>query len=275
MNLIFSVFKPDTLEGSRKQYIDYQDSIIKNHKEYAEYCGAEYKLIGDTHEYHILSSEWNRDGFLSQFELIQYYKIHLLCEFTKIYNKVLYIDFDVIHYSKENIFDEFNLDNGMVMTKLPVQNYSIDTIWVDPNKSQDVGTNSRLKALLGVELYKKYIDQNFNEDVIYYYNTGIILADKSFDFFDGLRDRNLYIKDLYEIYDVPVKKYSNESHISYMALNGLKIQGMPRYTKWHTRSYDFVNRYLRPIKQKLDYDPVLIHFTTKENLSEVRSMGLL
>lgn len=91
----------------KNQLIKYQDKLLENHKEYAKVIGAKYIHFGRDEKYENFKSRFTN---LSEYDIINLYKIYLLDELTKEYDHVLYIDFDVFFKQKYSIFDFFPLD---------------------------------------------------------------------------------------------------------------------------------------------------------------------
>jgi hypothetical protein len=91
----------------KNQLIKYKDKLLENHKEYAKSADAKYINFGYDEKYVQFRSRFTA---LSEYDIINLYKIYLLDELTKEYDHVLYIDFDVFFKQKYSIFDFFPLD---------------------------------------------------------------------------------------------------------------------------------------------------------------------
>jgi len=50
---------------------------------------------------------------LTGYEVINFYKIHILCELAKDYDEILYLDFDAIPLTDESFFDAWDLSKGI------------------------------------------------------------------------------------------------------------------------------------------------------------------
>lgn len=113
--IIFSIYT-DTVDEhtsvpqyKRDQLALYKDPLERQHKKYAELCGAEYHLFTTS---------------TTDYDKIQFEKILLCEELTSQYDEVLYLDFDTIPATKINFFDRFNLDTVCVYsipTKLSLE----------------------------------------------------------------------------------------------------------------------------------------------------------
>ena len=51
--------------------------------------------------------------FLTGYEIVNFYKIHLLYVLAKEYDEILYLDFDAIPTTKDNFFKVWNLNDGI------------------------------------------------------------------------------------------------------------------------------------------------------------------
>ena len=50
--------------------------------------------------------------FITTYNIVNFYKLKLLYELAKEYEEILYLDFDVVCLSKDNFFDNWNLNKG-------------------------------------------------------------------------------------------------------------------------------------------------------------------
>lgn len=99
--LIFSLYTdkvdPHTSATDQKKqsFAEYKDRIKTVQQDYAKICNADYTLFNTTNTSYID---------------IQFEKLFKLEEMVEEYDEVLYLDFDVIPYTKVNFFDMFDLD---------------------------------------------------------------------------------------------------------------------------------------------------------------------
>lgn len=94
-------------EGRIGIYKKYKEQIIKQHQEYADFCNAEYIHFFNPKEFRTFLETIQYD-FIRFYDAIQYFKIYLAYQLVEKYEKVLYLDMDVlIGDIKENAFDEF------------------------------------------------------------------------------------------------------------------------------------------------------------------------
>ena len=99
--LIFSLYTdkvdPHTSATDQKKqsFAEYKDRIKTVQQDYAKICNADYTLFNTTNTSYID---------------IQFEKLFKLEEMVEEYDEVLYLDFDVIPYTKVNFFDMFDLN---------------------------------------------------------------------------------------------------------------------------------------------------------------------
>ena len=99
--LIFSLYTdkvdPHTSATDQKKqsFAEYKDRIKTVQQDYAKICNADYTLFNTTNTSYID---------------IQFEKLFKLEEMVQEYDEVLYLDFDVIPYTKVNFFDMFDLN---------------------------------------------------------------------------------------------------------------------------------------------------------------------
>ena len=112
-DLIFSMACKitDTTEKrtyNQEQFRKFFHKLNKGLKDYAEICGADYKLLTPKP---------------TDYDTLNMYKIQKWEEFLDQYDRVLYLDLDIIPNTKINIFDKFDFDK-IVTLMLPVNDYA-------------------------------------------------------------------------------------------------------------------------------------------------------
>lgn len=76
-----------------EQWLAYKDILIEKHKKYAELCNAEYKHYNIKHQ--------NTINFIT----LNFMKIYIAEDLAQKYDKVLYLDLDVIPKTEINFFE--------------------------------------------------------------------------------------------------------------------------------------------------------------------------
>ena len=55
----------------------------------------------------------NNYPFITTYNIVNFYKIHLLYELSKEFDEILFLDFDVIPLTTDNFFDVWDLNKGI------------------------------------------------------------------------------------------------------------------------------------------------------------------
>lgn len=103
-------------EHTKQEFQKYAPWLKQQHVDYCESIGIEYKFF----EYDQAYIDY-RDWFLAEYpqithyNIVNFYKIHLLYELSKEYDEVLYLDFDVVPVTTDNFFEAFDLSKGIVI----------------------------------------------------------------------------------------------------------------------------------------------------------------
>lgn len=76
-----------------KEWATYKDALIESHKKYAEICGSEYRHYKIDHKKEI------------DFITLNFMKIYIAEDLAQKYDKVLYLDLDVLPKTRVNFFE--------------------------------------------------------------------------------------------------------------------------------------------------------------------------
>ena len=168
---------------------------------------------------------------LTGYEIINFYKIHLLYELAKNYDEILYLDFDAVPLTNESFFEHWDLSKGIC-----VYNNNAHII-----KDRKVSQGIRSPSAKYFNCQAMLIDKGLGakNDVI---NTGIVGARKEdiikLDFFGGFKDtidlmtRLRSDTSLYPQNIVDMFRYDNETIFSFKTkVNQINIQWLD--DKWH------------------------------------------
>lgn len=209
------------------------DRLIKCKKIYAEYCKADFKIFEHDKHYEIFEKNLLKDfPELTGYEVINFYKIHLLYELSKEYDEILYLDFDVVPLTKDSFFNVWDLSKGIC-----VYNNNSQVI-----KSINVNHSIRSPSAKYYNCQAMLLENGLSSknDVI---NTGIIGAGKKdiqkLDFFGKFKDTiDLMTKlrndnsGLYSQNIIDMFRYDNETIFSFKKeVNNVHIQWLD--DKWH------------------------------------------
>tara|TARA_A100001035_G_scaffold279235_1_gene280097 strand:- start:6749 stop:7597 length:849 start_codon:yes stop_codon:yes gene_type:complete len=218
-----------TINAFEKHY----DKLVECKLTYAEYCESEFIMFTDDEQYRQFKRNFLLDfPELTEYEVINFYKIHLLTDLARKYDEILYLDFDVVPLTDEVFFDVWDLSKGIC-----VYNNNKQVI-----RNRNVSHSIRSPSAKYFNCQAMLIDGSYNprNDVI---NTGIIGARKedviSLDYFGKFKDTiDLMTKlrteenDLYPQNIIDMFRYDNETIFSYKReINNINIQWLD--DKWH------------------------------------------
>jgi hypothetical protein len=263
---------------TKERLAEYKDKLYDNHLEYAHAQNATYIHFGRDDRYEEFRARFPQ---LSEYDVINLYKVYLLDCMTKDYDLVLYVDFDVWFDKFEvNTFDWLKAEHCLCC---------------DASNAEDSGVK------LWDSLYLKNYDKDFRspeakywnchamlseEDVEpdnYVFNTGIMMASRKvmekLDYFSDIDDILDMMKELKEnsIYPPQVQKsfgYDNETIMSYkVTMNNVAVDRLCE--TWHlkhmsdkieaytegTREHDISKHKLKA--QMLENNTVMVHMISK------------
>lgn len=163
--ILFSVYKDDVDEHSsvpqhnRDQFQKYKPHILKRQKDYAEQCGAEYRLITPDE---------------SSYQDIQHFKILQFEEFRHGFDEVVYLDFDAIpNKIAPNIFETLDFSK---INMLPVHRRYATKEWDAAMEYDQFDHMNVYIKICAKKAMMMYDDFPPGED--YAYNTGVMAAGK-------------------------------------------------------------------------------------------------
>jgi len=109
--------KHDTVDKANitiNAFKNHYDRLIETKIAYAEYCQADFVMFEYDDQYKTFEQNFLKDyPDFTGYEIINFYKIHLLYELSKKYDEILYLDFDVIPFTDESFFDVWDLSKGI------------------------------------------------------------------------------------------------------------------------------------------------------------------
>ena len=225
-----------TVNAFKKHY----QKLIDSKKKYAKSIGADFVMFEYDLHYKTFERNFKKDfPMFTGYEIINFYKIHLLTELTKLYDEILYLDFDAVPLTNESFFEAWDLSKGICVYN--------NNDHVDKKRTTNHGIRSPSAKYFNCHAMLWATGHNPNNDVI---NTGIIGARKEdilkLDFFGGFKDtidlmtklRVVDVDDILsflEVYPeniISMFRYDNETIFSYKTkVNKIKIQWLDN--KWH------------------------------------------
>jgi hypothetical protein len=212
---------------------EHYSRLIQNKQEYADNINVPFKMFEYDEQYKEFETNFAKDfPEFTGYEVINFYKIHLLNELAKEYDEILYLDFDAVPLTKDNFFDVWDLSKGICV----LQNND------DVVKNLKVNHSIRSPTAKYYNCQAMLIDGSYNHknDVI---NTGIIGARKEdiqqLDFFGNFRNiidlmTNLMYDEsgMYPQNILDMFRYDNETIFSYkVQISGVNIQWLD--DEWH------------------------------------------
>lgn len=120
--VIYSMFmnipadQEDVCVGHRWSWnSDHAIRLRRGHQSYAASCGATYLFFDDASpEFVTFHTEFTRKyPFLTAYEIINFFKIHLLYVLADFFDEFLYLDFDVIPFSEQSFFVSVDIHRGL------------------------------------------------------------------------------------------------------------------------------------------------------------------
>ena len=217
-----------TVNAFKKHY----KKLIDCKKHYANIIDADF-IMFEQAQYQSFEKNFKSDfPELTGYEIINFYKIHLLYKLSKKYDEILYLDFDVIPLTNESFFDVWDLSKGICVYS---NNDKVE-------KKSTTNHSIRSPSAKYFNCHAMLLEEGLNpdNDVI---NTGIICARKEdiikLDFFGKFKDTiDLMTKlrkdtsGLYPQNIVDMFRYDNETIFSYKReVNNVDIQWLDN--KWH------------------------------------------
>jgi|SRR6056300_171139 len=217
-----------TVNAFKKHYT----KLVESKRKYANDIGATFMMFGYDLRYQSFEQKLLKVcPDLTGYEVVNFYKIHLLEELSKDYNEILYLDFDAVPLTNESFFDRWDLTKGIC-----VYNNNAQIV-----KDKEVKHSIRSPSAKYFNCQAMLIDKGLGakNDVI---NTGIIGACRDdilkLDFFGGFKDtidlmtRLRSDTSLYPQNIVDMFRYDNETIFSYKReINQVNIQWLD--DKWH------------------------------------------
>ena len=218
-----------TVNAFKKHY----KSLIDYKRKYANSIGASFIMFENDKRYKTYEKNLRKDfPELTGYEIVNFYKIHLLYELAKKYDEILYLDFDAVPVTTESFFDIWDVQRHIAVYN---QNHMV-------NKNREVKQSIRSPSAKYFNCQAMLIEKNLdpNNDVI---NTAIIGASRKqilkLDFFGGFKDTidlmtklrtdksGLYPQNILDMF-----RYDNETIFSYKVnVNKVGIQWLDR--RWH------------------------------------------
>lgn len=182
---------------SKKKFQDNYEWLLSKQQEYADKLGIEYRHYKFDDDYILFSEMFVLDyPEISEYNIVNFYKIHLLYKLAEEYDEILYLDFDVIPVTNLNFFEEWDFSKGIaIMTGTAEAQKEInefDTLKYNHHVRSPMAKYWNTKCMLQ--------ERELPTDNIDVFNTGIVGASKehlkSLDYFGDFKDTIEFMKEL-------------------------------------------------------------------------------
>ena len=218
----------------------YRDKLLENHRDYADAVGADYLHFGRDAEYEQFSQQFQQ---LSEYDIINLYKIWLLDRLTKDYDLVCYVDFDCVFRNHSSVFEHMPCDYAICVYYDTKEDLKIDT---DAAYFANYKKDFRNPQAKWWNAHALLTEAGLSgEKGNHAYNTGMIVASRyGMEQLDYFGDIESVIETMAELkidsmYPDAVRRsfgFDNETIFSYKVVlnNALVYRCQPW---WHSRHY--------------------------------------
>lgn len=198
----------------------YKDRLIEAQDQYAKLIKADYIVFGDDQLYKDFQLFFVENyPQISEYDIINFYKHHVMFELAKQYDNVCYFDLDIVPNTTKDIFKSFDLNTFVV----PDSNE--EAIWGKNVNPKYYNTCIRNPATKYWNAHAMLSEIGINPDQNVY-NTGIMIASKdvinTFNYFGNFKqtlDLMTQVKhDQHSMYPKNIQRvfnYDNETVFSY------------------------------------------------------------
>ena len=109
----------DTISKSARTKINLREhykKLLSVKQKYCDTIGVEFKMYEYDNAYQQYQ-KYFKDKYphITTYNIVNFYKIHLLYQLAETYDEILYLDFDVVPCTKESFFDVWNLSDGICL----------------------------------------------------------------------------------------------------------------------------------------------------------------
>ena len=226
---------PPTNYVTKQQLKNHYDDLLACKEAYALANKIDFKMFEyDLNYMNYQQQMQSKYPYLTTYNVINFYKIHLLYELSKEYDEVLYLDFDVVPMKYDNFLKHWDLSKGIAVLNNNDRKTLIENV---SDTSQTIRSPSSKYFNAQAMLFEKGLSSE--NDVI---NTGIIGASakhlkdlKYFDDFDNDLKLMCDLKDGSGIFPEKVLQYFGWDNETLFAVK-LKEHKVPVQwldDKWH------------------------------------------
>ena len=220
---------------TKQQFAKHYGDLRACKQIYADAIGADFIMYEYDSNFSLWSAQIkNSYPYLTMYNIINFYKIHLMYELAMKYDEILFLDFDVVPMKNENFFEAWDLTKGIAVLN---NNNKVTKIESVTDTSQTIRSPSSKYLNAQAMLFEKGLSTK--NDVI---NTGIVGINKDhlvkLNYFANFENDLKMMSDLKESSDIFPKKvlqyfgWDNETLFSVkLNENNVPVQWLD--DKWH------------------------------------------
>jgi len=231
----------DTISKSERTKISLKENynrLLKVKQKYCDTINVDFKMFEYDKQYQHYEHKFKQQyPEITTYNIVNFYKIHLLYELAKNYDEILYLDFDVVPTCTESFFDVWDFNKGICLLEnnKDVNKRKLSIFKINHSVRSPTAKFYNAQAMLHEE------GQSGDNDVI---NTGIVGASRKhlqqLDYFAQFEDtlsmmHRLRQEDNDTIYPpniVAMFGYDNETVFSYkLRMSDTPVQWLNN--EWH------------------------------------------
>ena len=98
---------------TKNEFISNYKFLVNSQKKYADNIKVDYFIFENDNQYKQYYSSF--DSYMSDYNIINFYKIYLMYKLAEEYDEIVYLDLDVVPLTNESIFDLNFKENGIAV----------------------------------------------------------------------------------------------------------------------------------------------------------------
>lgn len=188
---------------AKRMFSQHKPWLVERQKAYANTVGADYILFEYDQQY-VDYQQWYNDNFpyITEYNIVNFYKIHLMYQLAKDYDEILYMDLDVVPVTNDNFFEVHDLTKGVAIKKNS-HGKSMDINYLRGEQDRyERGKKFSIRSPWAKWWNSKALCMEYGKPVsdIPVYNTGIVGINKYWlDKIDYFTDFEEVLEDMYEM----------------------------------------------------------------------------
>ena len=228
---------------SKVKFSDNYKWLLNRQQEYAKSISVDYNHFVYDQKYIDYKTYFTKTyPNISEYNIVNFYKIKLMYEMAELYDEILYLDMDVVPATEENFVEIFDLKKGYaIMTGTATTQKHIENHVKELKRNH--GVRSPLAKYWSTKTMLSFEGYKHDGEV---FNTGIVGITsnqlKELDYFSDFDSLLTYMKELQEDENIPdnIRKlfdYNNETIWGYRTLTkNISYQELGDY--WHHFMYE-------------------------------------